>query len=145
MRTLFGTDGVRGKAGTELSAELAFHLGRAAGQAFGRQRVLLGRDTRVSGPTLGYACAAGLASAGCDVHLGGILPSPAVSHLVASGDFGLGAVISASHNPPEDNGIKFYDPRGMKLSTTGTAACSSALRARNSSSASWSRAPMRQP
>jgi len=115
MGKYFGTDGVRGKAGTELTAELAFNMGRAAGHAFSPHKALLARDTRVSGPALGYACAAGLASAGCDVHLGGVLPSPAVSHLVARGDFSLGAVISASHNPPEDNGIKFYCPRGMKL------------------------------
>ncbi len=116
MAKYFGTDGVRGKAGTELSAELAFSLGRAAGGAFSPHKALLARDTRISGPALGYACAAGLASAGCDVHLGSVLPSPAVSHLVARGDFSLGVVVSASHNPPEDNGIKFYCSRGMKLS-----------------------------
>ncbi len=116
MGGYFGTDGVRGKAGTELTAELAFRLGRAAGVAFTPRNVLLGRDTRLSGPTLGYACAAGLAASGCDVFLGGVLPSPAVSHLVSRGDFGLGTVISASHNPPEDNGVKLYDPWGMKLS-----------------------------
>ncbi len=116
MPKYFGTDGVRGKAGTELSAELAFKLGRAAGQAFSPRKVLLARDTRLSGPALSYACAAGLAASGSDVHLGGVLPSPAVSHLVARGTFDLGAVISASHNPPEDNGVKFYGPTGMKLS-----------------------------
>ncbi|MFO8034362.1 MAG: phosphoglucosamine mutase [Candidatus Bipolaricaulota bacterium] len=116
MPRYFGTDGVRGKAGEELSAELAFKLGRAAGQAFSPRKVLLARDTRLSGPALAYACSAGLAASGREVHLGGVLPSPAVSHLVARGTFDLGAVISASHNPPEDNGVKFYGPTGMKLS-----------------------------
>ena len=116
MPKYFGTDGVRGVAGIELTAELAFRLGRAAGRAFRPRRVLLARDTRLSGPALEAACAAGLAEAGCDVSTAGILPSPAASHLVREGEFELGSVISASHNPPEDNGIKFYDPQGLKLS-----------------------------
>lgn len=116
MPKYFGTDGVRGVAGVELTCELTFRLGRAVGRAFRPQRVLLARDTRLSGPALEAACAAGLAEAGCDVSLAGILPSPAVSHLVRGGKFDLGSVISASHNPPEDNGIKFYDPQGLKLS-----------------------------
>ena len=116
MPKYFGTDGVRGVAGRELTAELAFRLGRAAGLAFRPRRVLLARDTRVSGPALEAACAAGLAEAGSDVSLAGILPSPAVSHLVRREGFQLGSVISASHNPPQDNGIKFYDSRGLKLS-----------------------------
>lgn len=107
---------MRGVAGLELTCELAFRLGRAAGRAFSPRRALLARDTRVSGPALEAACAAGLAEAGCEVSLAGILPSPAVSHLVRQGRFELGAVISASHNPPEDNGVKFYDPQGLKLS-----------------------------
>ena len=116
MPKYFGTDGVRGIAGVEVTCELAFRLGRAAGRAFRPRRVLMARDTRLSGPALEAACAAGLAEAGCDVSLAGILPSPAVSHLVRGGEFELGSVISASHNPPEDNGIKFYDPQGLKLS-----------------------------
>lgn len=111
----FGTDGVRGVAGEELTAELAFRLARAAGMAFGPGRVLLAQDTRVSGPALACACAAGLCEAGSDVVSAGVLPSPAVSHLVARGEFTLGVVISASHNPPDDNGIKLYGPRGTKL------------------------------
>ncbi|MCD6128545.1 phosphoglucosamine mutase [Candidatus Bipolaricaulota bacterium] len=117
MPKYFGTDGVRGVAGRELTCELAFRLGRAAGRAFRPRRALLARDTRLSGPALEAACAAGLAEAGCDVSLAGILPSPAVSHLVRQEQFELGTVISASHNPPEDNGVKFYDPQGLKLST----------------------------
>lgn len=116
MPKYFGTDGVRGVAGVELTAELAFRLGRAVGRAFRPRRALLARDTRLSGPALEAACAAGLAEAGCDVSLAGVLPSPAVSHLVREEKFGLGSVISASHNPPEDNGLKFYDPQGLKLS-----------------------------
>lgn len=116
MPKLFGTDGVRGVAGVELTADLAHRLGRAAGRALGARRALLARDTRISGPELEEACARGLAEAGADVHLAGVLPSPAVSHLVRLGGYDLGVVISASHNPPEDNGIKFYDREGLKLS-----------------------------
>ncbi len=112
----FGTDGVRGMAGVQLTTELALRLGRAAGRALGARRVVLARDTRLSGPALEAACAAGLAEAGCDVLLAGVLPSPAVAYLVRKGHFDLGCVVSASHNPPQDNGIKFYDPRGIKLS-----------------------------
>lgn len=116
MPRFFGTDGVRGVAGVELTAELAFRLGRAVGRASRPKRVLLARDTRLSGPALAVACAAGLAEAGSEVSLVGVLPAPAVSHLVRLHRFDLGAVVSASHNPPEDNGIKFYDHEGLKLS-----------------------------
>lgn len=116
MLRYFGTDGVRGVAGKELSAELAFQLSRAAGKAFQPKRALLAQDTRLSGPALAAACTAGLAETGCDVSLVGVLPSPAVSHFVPRFEFGLGIVVSASHNPPEDNGIKFYGPEGLKLS-----------------------------
>ncbi|MCX7750629.1 MAG: phosphoglucosamine mutase [Candidatus Bipolaricaulota bacterium] len=116
MPKLFGTDGVRGVAGVELTADLAHRLGRAAGTALGARRALLARDTRLSGPELAEACAEGLAAAGVDVHLAGVLPSPAVSHLVRLQGYDLGVVVSASHNPPGDNGIKFYDRGGLKLS-----------------------------
>jgi len=112
----FGTDGVRGVAGIDLTTDLAQRLGRAAGQALGAQTALIARDTRLSGPALETACAAGLAESGVQVRLAGILPSPAVSHLVRIHEFDLGVVISASHNPPQDNGIKFYDSQGLKLS-----------------------------
>ncbi len=112
----FGTDGVRGMAGVDLTCELAFRLARAAGHAFRPERALLAMDTRLSGPALAGACAAGLAEVGCDVDLAGVLPSPAVSHLVPRRGYGLGVVVSASHNPPQDNGIKFYGPDGLKLS-----------------------------
>ncbi len=115
MPKFFGTDGVRGKAGEELTVTLALSLARAAGLAFRPRRVLLARDTRLSGPALSAACAAGLAATGAQVLDAGVLPSPAVSHLVVHEKFDLGVVVSASHNPPEDNGVKFYDPAGLKL------------------------------
>lgn len=102
-------------AGVELTCELAFRLSRAAGIAFRPRWAILAWDTRLSGPALASACAAGLAEAGCEVDLAGILPSPAISHLVPRRGYGLGVVVSASHNPPPDNGVKFYGPDGLKL------------------------------
>lgn len=115
MPKFFGTDGVRGKAGRDLTVDLALALSRAAGLALRPGKVLLARDTRLSGPALSAACAAGLASTGTTILEAGILPSPAVSHLVIREKFDLGLVISASHNPPEDNGLKFYNSAGLKL------------------------------
>jgi phosphoglucosamine mutase len=117
MTSLFGTDGVRGPANRLLTPELAVALARAATElAVGEGgRVIIGRDTRVSGPMLEAALASGFASAGVDVRLAGIIPTPAISFLIKDERADLGAVISASHNPPEDNGIKFFDRRGMKL------------------------------
>ena len=117
-RTLFGTDGVRGVAGELLTAELAMRLGAAATREVGggRPRVLVIRDTRESGEMLEAALAAGIASAGGDVLLGGILPTPAAPLLVARYGLDLAAVISASHNPYADNGIKFFGADAFKLS-----------------------------
>jgi phosphoglucosamine mutase len=117
-RRLFGTDGVRGVAGVEITAQLALALGRAAVLHSGLEspRALVIRDTRESGEMLESALAAGLASAGADVALGGILPTPAAPLLVRRHEFDLAAVISASHNPYEDNGIKFFGGDGFKLS-----------------------------
>ncbi len=115
-RSLFGTDGVRGVANRELTPELAMAVGRGLGARLSPgARVLVGRDTRRSGPMLEAALAAGLASAGVHVDLGGVLPTPAIAELVARGDFAAGAVISASHNPFPDNGIKLFGPDGFKL------------------------------
>ncbi len=116
-RKLFGTDGVRGKAGTFITAELATALGRAATMASeaSRPQVLIVRDTRESGPMLESALAAGVAAAGGDALLAGVLPTPAASILVRRHGLDLGAVVSASHNPFGDNGIKFFSPRGAKL------------------------------
>lgn len=118
MGRLFGTDGVRGVANRDLGPELAVALGRAAARVLaggGRPRVLVGRDTRVSGEMLESALAAGLASAGADVIRAGIVPTPAVAFLVRHMGVDAGAMISASHNPVPDNGIKFFDGSGYKL------------------------------
>ncbi|MDQ2940002.1 MAG: phosphoglucosamine mutase [Actinomycetota bacterium] len=116
-RKLFGTDGVRGEAGTFLTAELATALGRAATLASeaARPQVLIVRDTRESGPMLEAALAAGVAAAGGDALLAGVLPTPAASVLVRRHGLDLGAVVSASHNPFGDNGIKFFSARGAKF------------------------------
>ncbi len=116
-RKLFGTDGVRGEAGTFLTAELATSLGRATTASLEAQRpqVLIVRDTRESGPMLESALAAGIAAAGGDALLAGVLPTPAAAILVRRLGLDLAAVVSASHNPFHDNGIKFFDGRGVKL------------------------------
>jgi phosphoglucosamine mutase len=117
-RRLFGTDGVRGVAGTEVTAQLALALSRAAVLQGGwaEPRVLVIRDTRESGEMLEAATASGLASAGAEVFLGGVLPTPAASLLVRRYGFDLAVVLSASHNPFADNGIKFFGSDGFKLS-----------------------------
>jgi phosphoglucosamine mutase len=116
-RKLFGTDGVRGEAGTFLTAELALALGRAATGSLQtpRPQVLIVRDTRESGPMLEAALAAGVAEAGGDALLGGVLPTPAAAVLVRKLGLDLAAVVSASHNPYRDNGIKFFAATGSKL------------------------------
>ncbi|HVV90199.1 MAG TPA: phosphoglucosamine mutase, partial [Solirubrobacterales bacterium] len=116
-RKLFGTDGVRGEAGTFLTAELATSLGRAATASLGKERpqVLIVRDTRESGPMLESALAAGIAAAGGDALLAGVLPTPAAAILVRRLGLDLAAVVSASHNPYKDNGIKFFSAAGTKL------------------------------
>ena len=111
MRRYFGTDGVRGVVGETLTPELVERLGRAAALWSGGGRVFVGRDTRGSGPMLEDAFAEGVASAGGNAVLGGVLPTPAVALLALD----LGAVVSASHNPPEYNGVKFFDASGQKL------------------------------
>jgi len=117
-RRLFGTDGVRGVAGVDITAALALALGRAVvlHRGLAAPRALLVRDTRESGEMLEAALAAGLASAGAEVALGGVLPTPAAPLLVRRHGFDLAAVISASHNPFADNGIKFFGGDGFKLS-----------------------------
>ncbi len=115
---MFGTDGVRGVAGEFLTAELALGLGRAAASVSRAQQpqVLIVRDTRESGQMLETALAAGVAAAGGHALLGGVLPTPGVSLLIRRYGLDLGAVVSASHNPYADNGIKFFGPDGTKLS-----------------------------
>ena len=130
---LFGTDGVRGVANVGLTATLALQLGRAAGHwarraadiasqtgdgsrsSYTRPTIIIGRDTRLSGDMLEAALAAGMASAGVDVVNVGVVPTPAVAQIVLARGASAGAVISASHNPFEDNGIKFFGPNGKKL------------------------------
>jgi phosphoglucosamine mutase len=117
-RKLFGTDGVRGVAGEFLTAELALALGRAATRRADSERpqVLIIRDTRESGEMLQAALAAGVAAAGGDALLGGVLPTPAAPLLISRYHFDLAAVLSASHNAYRDNGIKFFGADGYKLS-----------------------------
>src|SRR5215212_8480167 len=110
-RHYFGTDGVRGVVGDTLTADLVERLGRAATIWVGGGAVLVGRDTRGSGPELERALARGIVSAGGDAVLGGVLPTPAVALCARD----LGAVVSASHNPPEYNGVKLFDRDGAKL------------------------------
>jgi phosphoglucosamine mutase len=114
---LFGTDGVRGVAGTELTAELALALGRAAALQASSERpqVLIVRDTRESGPMLEAALASGVAEGGGDAWLAGVLPTPGASVLVQRHGMDLAAVVSASHNPWQHNGIKFFGSDGRKL------------------------------
>jgi phosphoglucosamine mutase len=121
MGRLFGTDGVRGVAGEFLTAELALALGRAATAtawdgASGAPQVLIVRDTRESGEMLESALAAGVAAAGGHALLGGVLPTPGAALLTRRHGFDLAAVVSASHNPYADNGIKFFGPEGTKVS-----------------------------
>src|SRR3984893_11538765 len=116
-RQLFGTDGVRGRAGHFLTAELALRLARAAVTRVRAERpqVLIVRDTRESGEVLESALAAGVTAAGGDALLAGVLPTPAAPLLVKRHGLDLAAVISASHNPYQDNGIKLFGGDGFKL------------------------------
>lgn len=113
LKRLFGTNGVRGVAGADLTPELVFTIGKALGQ-MRPGCIAVGRDTRTSGETLGKALRAGLLATGCDVHDCGILPTPALQYLVRDGYAG-GAMITASHNPPEYNGVKIIEPDGTEM------------------------------
>lgn len=122
MRRLFGTDGIRGIANKEpMTPELALAIGRASAYLFikkhkcSRPKIVIGKDTRISGYLIEFALASGMLSVGADVWLCGPIPTAAVAYLVSSSDFDMGAVISASHNSYEDNGIKFFDKDGFKL------------------------------
>ena len=123
MSRLFGTDGVRGVANADLQPELAFALGRAAAAAFSRtvapeHPVVVGRDTRLSGSMLEAAIVAGITSTGRNVVQVGVVPTPAVAAITRLIEAAAGVMISASHNPIEDNGIKFFGGDGFKLSDT---------------------------
>ncbi len=133
---LFGTDGIRGVANSELTAELALDVGVAAahilieslGSTATRPRAIIGRDSRASGEFLESAVVAGLTSAGVDVYRVGILPTPAIAFLVAQSKADLGVMISASHNPMPDNGIKLFARGGGKLDDTLESAIEARLR-----------------
>jgi len=114
-KPIFGTDGVRGVAGSELTAELAMDIGRAAGSHLRGGPVLVGRDTRRSGSMLSSAFQSGVHSVGIDTVDVGVLPSGGISYLTANSGATMGAIVSASHNPAEDNGIKLLAARGTKL------------------------------
>ncbi|EGS35604.1 MULTISPECIES: phosphoglucosamine mutase [Megasphaera] len=119
MARLFGTDGVRGVVNDSLTPELAYHLGRAAAYILGREKehptFLIGRDTRRSGTMLESILAAGIASAGGNCYMTGVIPTPAIAYLTRVHHMDAGVMISASHNPFEYNGIKFFDAYGYKL------------------------------
>lgn len=114
MARLFGTDGVRGVANTELTPELAYRMGQAAARFLG-PKLVVGKDTRKSGDMLEAALIAGATSQGADIYRAGVIPTPAVALLSRQLNANGGVVISASHNPAKYNGIKFFDGRGMKL------------------------------
>lgn len=121
MGSLFGTDGVRGIANVELTAEMAYDLGRAGAYVLARHdsgarpRILVGKDTRISGDMLEAALVAGICSTGADALTVGIIPTPAIAYLTRKYEASCGVVISASHNPVADNGIKFFGSSGYKL------------------------------
>jgi len=118
-RRYFGTDGIRGRANGVITADLALKVGQAVGLIFQngehRHRVLIGKDTRLSGYMFESALEAGFVAAGVNVVLTGPLPTPAVAQMTRQLRCKLGVVISASHNPYEDNGIKFFSHEGFKL------------------------------
>ena len=120
MSRMFGTDGVRGIANTELTAELAYSLGRAGAfvltEGTHKPKILVAKDTRISGDMLEAALVAGILSVGAEAVILGVVPTPAVAHLTREYNADAGVMISASHNPVEYNGIKFFDGRGYKLS-----------------------------
>ena len=120
MGRLFGTDGVRGIANKELTPKLAFEIGRAgayvlSGEVHHKPRILVGKDTRLSGDMLEAALVAGLCSVGAEVELVGVIPTPAIAYLVRHYNADAGVMISASHNPYEFNGIKYFNNKGLKL------------------------------
>lgn len=118
MGKLFGTDGIRGVANLELTPQLAYKVGRAAGYVLSKDKkgkVVVGQDTRLSGELLKAALVSGLMSIGLDVEVAGVIPTPGIAYLTRTGEYLAGVVISASHNPFEHNGIKFFSSDGYKL------------------------------
>lgn len=120
MGRYFGTDGIRGKANVDLDAQRAFLVGRYLGYYYGKQgkqAILIGKDTRLSSDMLEHALASGIVSQGCDAYLAGGCPTPMIAYLTKNYDFIAGAMVSASHNPFYDNGIKIFSKEGIKLSS----------------------------
>ena len=117
MPRLFGTDGIRGIANVDLKPTLAYALGRATAHrlASSGRPIVVGQDTRRSGDMFAAAIVAGATSMGVDVHLVGVVPTPALAHITGAGKFAAGIMVSASHNPARDNGLKVLDERGLKL------------------------------
>jgi phosphoglucosamine mutase len=120
MRRLFGTDGIRGVVFKDLTPSLCYDVGRAASYVLSKNapsgaKILIGKDTRISGDMLEASLVSGICAAGADVVLAGVIPTPAIAYLVKSQKFTAGVMISASHNPFEYNGIKFFNENGYKL------------------------------
>ena len=119
MGRMFGTDGVRGIANKELTSQMAYNLGRAGAyvltEGAHKPKILVGKDTRISGDMLEAALVAGILSVGAEAIILGVIPTPAVAHLTRKYGADAGVMISASHNPVEYNGIKFFDNKGYKL------------------------------
>lgn len=118
MGKYFGTDGIRGQANVSLTAQRAFEVGRYLGYFFGQEgkkKIVIGKDTRISGDMFEAALAAGIVAQGCDVYLVGCCSTPVICYLTTTHDFACGAMISASHNPYHDNGIKVFSKEGIKL------------------------------
>ena len=118
MNFKFGTDGIRGKANVTLPVTVAYRIGCYLGYYFsqnGKEKILIGKDTRRSGSMLESALAAGIVACGCDVYLLGVCPTPSVAYLVKTQGFACGVMISASHNPYYDNGIKLIANNGDKF------------------------------
>ena len=121
MAKLFGTDGVRGVANLELTPKIAYDLGRAGAFVLSdflkhKSKILIGKDTRISGDLLEAALISGICSVGVDVDLVGVIPTPGIAYLTKKNNYDAGIMISASHNPFYDNGIKFFNKNGYKLS-----------------------------
>lgn len=137
MSRLFGTDGVRGVANTELTPWLAFQLGYhgaavLAGQNAGRPRILVGHDARISSDMLQSALVAGITASGADAYIAGMIPTPGIAYLTATQEFDAGVMISASHNSFEFNGIKFFNHQGFKLADAVEDEIEAAIRASGS-------------
>lgn len=118
MGKYFGTDGIRGKANVELTAETAFKIGRALGNIFKNKKIVIGMDTRLSSSMLKHSVCAGLCASGVDAYDMGVVPTPAIAYITTHEDFACGIMISASHNPFYDNGIKVFNTHGVKIDDT---------------------------